>query len=358
LVSDILFKGDEDDLLQVYGNGPQSGFFGSFPYLKEYMGDSRLNYQDLKDVNFDDINVDFIDSIYFDTWTEYLEPLLTQLVRRGFNGIFVLGSSAEVYGPKSGKKIPIDEREDLDPSAGAGLHKMEQERILKSFHSLNWVILRYGKIYGPYMDTEDELIYLMVDALTNKDMKVEAPASRTVDLIYVTDIVNLIQRALKSIGISHQIFNVGSGAEYKLPNLARSIRYLVKSDSPIVYPDPPPGFVIEQKGYHTQLNTDKVKEPKYYGFSPIIGTLQGLLQTVRWVQPMIPSEEKSFGAQSIEETYPTLKEEFGKFKLGDTSSTDYRTNASGAGSIEELKKTGWRQPACGEWDDNELEGLS
>jgi hypothetical protein len=110
------------------------------------------------------------------------------------------------------------------------------------------------------------------------------------------------------------IYNIGSGYEVKIANVARDIRHLVNSESVIIYK--PVDELPANKGYHNQLDVKKASDR--LGWDPWTETQKGFLQTVWWMQKALPQDQTAVGAPDILKTFPQLRDDFGKTKLGNT----------------------------------------
>ena len=170
-------------------------------------------------------------------------------------------------------------------------------------------------IFGPYMQA-NVLSDIMQQALLNHDIELYPPASRSFDFLYVTDAVRAIEQALqiRPDPGAYDIYNIGSGYEVKIANVARDIRHLVKSESTIKYM--PVDELPANKGYHNQLEITKAS--KQLEWDPMTETQKGFLQTCWWMQNTLPAEETQYGAQNIVKTFPQLADDFGHAKLGET----------------------------------------
>jgi dTDP-D-glucose 4,6-dehydratase len=155
---------------------------------------------------------------------------------------------------------------------------------------------------------------IMQQALTNRDIELWPPASRAFDFLYVTDAVRAIEQAFTvrpDPGVFN-VYNIGSGYEVKIANVARDIRHLVNSESTITYK--PVTDLPQAKGYHNQLDIKKAS--KQLEWDPWTETQKGFLQTVWWMQKSIPQDQ--IGAPDLLTTFPQLRDDFGKTKLGET----------------------------------------
>ncbi len=147
----------------------------------------------------------------------------------------VAASSASVYGFADRFPTP----EDSPPYNNRTLYgaaKAFNESLLRSFHDmygLDYIALRYFNIFGPRMDIHSAHTEVMIRWL-DRIAEGAAPllfgdGSQTMDFIFVEDVAHANILAAES-QLSDKIFNVGSGVETSLNELAQLILRLMKSD--------------------------------------------------------------------------------------------------------------------------------
>jgi UDP-glucose 4-epimerase len=140
----------------------------------------------------------------------------------------VAASSASVYG--LAEEFPT--AEDHHPYANRtfyGAAKVFNEGMLRAFHEmcgLDYVALRYFNVYGPRMDIHGvytEVLIRWMELLEAGGVPVIfGDGSQTMDFVYVTDIAEAnILAAVKPV--SDEVFNVASGVETSLLELARAL---------------------------------------------------------------------------------------------------------------------------------------
>lgn len=139
----------------------------------------------------------------------------------------VAASSASVYGEPS--YVPMDEAHPFNNRTIYGACKVADEQILRSFndmYGLPYVALRYFNIYGPRMDAWGVYTEVMIRWLQRLERN-EAPiifgdGMQTMDFVYIEDVADANVRAMQS-DASDDVFNVASGAETSLRQLARML---------------------------------------------------------------------------------------------------------------------------------------
>src|SRR5262249_30656052 len=137
-------------------------------------------------------------------------------------------SSASVYG--LAEAFPT--REDHHPYGNRTLYgaaKAFNEGLLRSFnemYGLDYVALRYFNVYGPRMDIygayTEVLIRWMDRIAEGKPPLVFGKGDQTMDFVYVEDVARANLLAARA-GVSDAVFNVASGVETSLVELAGTL---------------------------------------------------------------------------------------------------------------------------------------
>ncbi len=152
-----------------------------------------------------------------------IEAALAEKVRR-----IVAASSASIYG--LAEQFPTEESH--HPYANDTLYgaaKTFNEGLLRSFNSmqgLDYVALRYFNVYGPRMDIHGVYTEVLVRWMERIEAG-EAPlilgdGSQTMDFIYIGDVARSNVLAA-SADVSDEVFNVASGTETSLLELAQML---------------------------------------------------------------------------------------------------------------------------------------
>src|SRR5215470_7802351 len=164
-----------------------------------------------------------------------LEACVKENVKR-----VVAASSASVYGmaeefPTAENHHPYDNRTIY------GASKVFNEGLLRSFnemYGLDYVALRYFNIYGPRMDTvgvyTEVLIRWMDRIAEGQPPLIFGDGAQTMDFIYIKDVARSNILAAKSPA-TDQAFNIASGTETSLLQLAQAMLKVMGSDLQIEY---------------------------------------------------------------------------------------------------------------------------
>ncbi len=193
----------------------------------------------------------------------------------------VAASSASVYGLAD--RFPTTELDHpYNNQTLYGAAKLFNEGLLRSFHDmygLNYVALRYFNVYGPRMDIHgvytEVLIRWMERIASGKPPMIFGNGLQTMDWVHVEDIAraNLLAAGADVTG---HVFNVGSGTETSLNDLAQAIMKVMDCDLPIDYQPERAVNPVPRRLASTQ------KAREMLGFEAQISLDKGLRQLVSW----------------------------------------------------------------------------
>lgn len=195
----------------------------------------------------------------------------------------VAASSASIYGMAD--RFPT--REDHHPYNNRtwyGASKVMLEGLLRSYHAmyeLPYVALRYFNVYGPRMDTHGKytevLIRWMERISAGQAPLILGDGTQTMDFVYIDDVARANVLALTS-DISDDVFNVASGHETSLRELADALLAVMHSDQR-------PTFGPERSVNPVRRRlADTSKAERLLGFQARIGLEDGLGRLVKWWQ--------------------------------------------------------------------------
>jgi len=153
--------------------------------------------------------------------------VLEAAVKAGVSKV-VAASSASVLG--LAEAFPTDEsHHPYNNRTIYGAAKSFNEGLLRSFaemYGLNYVALRYFNVYGPRMDVygayTEVLIRWMERIAAGEAPIIHGDGTQTMDFVHVHDIARANLLAAKS-NVTDEVFNVASGTETSLRELAESL---------------------------------------------------------------------------------------------------------------------------------------
>src|SRR5690348_4110907 len=193
----------------------------------------------------------------------------------------VAASSASVYG--LAEQFPTTERH--HPYANDTLYgaaKTFNEGLLRSFHAmrgLDYVALRYFNVYGPRMDIyglyTEVLIRWMERIEAGQSPLVLGDGRQTMDFVFTEDIAraNLLAASRDATG---EVFNIGSGIETSLVELAEALQRAMGSARALEFGPPRSGTGVSRR------LADISSARQRMGWKPEVGLEEGLRRLVAW----------------------------------------------------------------------------
>jgi UDP-glucose 4-epimerase len=190
----------------------------------------------------------------------------------------VFASSAAVYGMI--ERFPVTEDARIAPISPYGASKAAAELYCRAFeenHGIEAVSLRYFNVYGPKQVSAQYSGVISVFArriLRGQPLTVFGDGSQSRDFVYVKDVVDATIRALKGT-FQSRIFNIGSGTETTIGNLAETMQGLVGRRPEVKFL--PPRLGDPYRGV-----ADITKAHRELGFNPRTSLKDGLSTTIEW----------------------------------------------------------------------------
>jgi UDP-glucose 4-epimerase len=196
---------------------------------------------------------------------------------------FVTASSASVYGLAD--SFPT--REDHHPYNNRtwyGASKVMLEGLLRSYNDMYgfpYVAHRYFNVYGPRMDIHGKytevLIRWMERIASGVPPLILGDGKTTMDFVYIDDVARSNVLALAS-DVSDEVFNVASGVETSLNELAAALLKVMGSDLK-------PEYGPERKVNPVSRRlADVTKAERLLGFRAEVSLEEGLRRLVQWWQ--------------------------------------------------------------------------
>lgn len=130
-----------------------------------------------------------------------------------------------------------------------------------------------GEVPGRYRNVIPNFIWR---ALNNEPLIITGTGEETRDFIYVDDLVDGLVRAALTSAAWGEAFNLGTGVQTRIIDLAQMIIQACESRSQIQYAPRRPW----DKSLHREANIDRAKT--VLGFRPAVALQQGIEQTVAW----------------------------------------------------------------------------
>lgn len=194
---------------------------------------------------------------------------------------FVTASSASIYGLAD--SFPT--KEDHHPYNNRtwyGATKIMLEGLLRSFNDMYgtpYVAFRYFNVYGPRMDIHGkytEVLIRWMERIENgQPPLILGDGKTTMDFVYIDDVARANVLGLRS-DVSDEVFNVASGVETSLNDLAQALmRVMGKEMTPEYGPERKVNPVSRRLA-------DTTKAEKMLGFKAGVDLDEGLRRLVSW----------------------------------------------------------------------------
>ncbi len=193
----------------------------------------------------------------------------------------VAASTASIYGladsfPTTEEHHPYNNR------TWYGASKTMLEGLLRSFndmHGLPYVALRYFNVYGPRMDIHGKYTEVLIRWMERLDAGqpplILGDGTQTMDFVYVEDIARANVLALAS-EVSDEVFNVASGTETSLNDLAAALSRVM---GVAIGPEYGPARAVNPVPRRL-ASTAKAKQ--VLGFEAAVPLEEGLSRLVAW----------------------------------------------------------------------------
>jgi UDP-glucose 4-epimerase len=196
-------------------------------------------------------------------------------------GRVIAASSASVYG--LAETFPT--KEDHHPYNNSTLYgaaKLFNEGLLRSYHDmfgLSYVALRYFNVYGPRIDATGAYTEVFIRWLeriaAGQPPLIAGDGTQTLDFVHVEDVARANILAAKS-GYTHEVFNIGSGTETSLHELACLLLEVTASSLGVEH-------VAERRVNSVRRRlADVSKAKQLLGFETQIDMRQGVRTLVDW----------------------------------------------------------------------------
>jgi UDP-glucose 4-epimerase len=206
--------------------------------------------------------------------------VLEAAVKAGVKKV-VAASSASIYG--MAEEFPMPEsHHPYNNRTIYGAAKTFNEGLLRSFYEmygLDYVALRYFNVYGPRMDIygvyTEVLIRWMDRIIAGQPPLIFGDGTQTMDFVYIEEIARANILAAKA-AVTDEVFNIASGSETSLNELAYSLAKVMDSDLR-------PEYGAERKVNPVPRRlADVSKAKELIGFEAQVSLEEGLHRLVSW----------------------------------------------------------------------------
>ncbi|MEK6889833.1 MAG: NAD-dependent epimerase/dehydratase family protein [Nanoarchaeota archaeon] len=253
----LIVKDIRDDLNNLFSEG-------KFDYV--YHLAAQANVRKSLENPVEDAKINIIGSL----------NLIDNCVKHSVKKLIFSSTGGAIYSKTA--RVPCNEESEIKPESPYGLAKWTVEnylRIMKDTKKLNYCILRYSNVYGPRQDAKGEagVVSIFIDKLLkNEQLVVFGDGEQTRDFVFVKDVVKANLLAFKNN--LEGVYNVGTGKEISVNELAKMLLKLTNGKSKVVH-----GPAISGELLRNALNAGKLVSK---GWKPEYSLEKGLKETVEW----------------------------------------------------------------------------
>jgi UDP-glucose 4-epimerase len=194
----------------------------------------------------------------------------------------VYTSSASVYG--NAPRFPVDEKQPASNLTPYSVSKYASENYCRVFHHLYGVpstILRYSNVYGPPELPSDPFCGVVAiflgRAMAGEPLTICGDGNQTRDFTYMDDVVNATLLAASRRNEDVPVYNVGTGYETSIRQLAALIVRLTGSPSATMEIDRRDIDSVSRRA----VSIDRIRDA--LGWAPAVGLDEGLRRTYEWL---------------------------------------------------------------------------
>lgn len=217
---------------------------------------------------------------------------------------FIYVSSSEVYG--SARRVPMDEEHPLNPTTPYAAGKLAGESYALSFHrtyGLPATVVRPFNIYGPREHADgpsgEVIPRFVARALAEKPLVVFGDGLQTRDFTWVGDTVRGIVMAAECDELVGDCVNIARGREVRILDIARLVRELVGTRSPIQHQAERPGDVRRHIA-----GVERARS--LLGFAANVSIEEGVARYVNWVRSLPQQHSSALEAQEARNWKPAI----------------------------------------------------
>lgn len=203
-------------------------------------------------------------------------------------------STSEVYG--SAIRVPIDEAHPLQTQSPYAASKASADLMALSFHrafGVEVVTVRPFNTYGPRQSARAVIPTIITQALAGSAIHL-GNLSPTRDFTYVQDTVDGFVRAADAADVAGRTFNLGTGRDISIGDLARTIQTLLGTDVPVQTDE------VRERPASSEvdcLRADASAARSALGWTAAHDLHDGLRLTIAWMKDHL--ERYRIGAYSV-----------------------------------------------------------
>jgi NAD dependent epimerase/dehydratase len=190
-------------------------------------------------------------------------------------------STSEVYG--TAQQVPINETHPLQGQSPYSASKIGADKLAESFYcayELPVVTVRPFNTFGPRQSARAVIPVIITQALASQKIRL-GNLDTTRDFTYVSDTVAGFMKAAEAEGVEGKTFNLGTGQEIRIGDLAQMI---IQKVNPAIELDIDPQRLRPGKSEVFRLISDNSLARSSIGWRPEVSFEQGIDLTIDWIK--------------------------------------------------------------------------
>jgi UDP-glucose 4-epimerase len=206
--------------------------------------------------------------------------LIEQARKFAVKRFIYISSGGAVYGEP--EYLPCDEKHPIQPICQYGASKYTVERYLylyQHIYGLEYVILRYGNVYGPRQNPHGEagvVAIFTAQMLSGQQLVINGDGEQQRDFVYVKDCAEANLLALTCSRVN-TVNNIGSGIGSSVNEIYRTLKAISGSDRDAYYGP-------AKLGETQRIYLDATQAELNLNWRPTVGLQEGLAITVDYLQ--------------------------------------------------------------------------
>lgn len=190
-------------------------------------------------------------------------------------------STSEVYG--TARRAPIDEEHPLQGQSPYSASKIGADKMAESFYcayNLPVVTVRPFNTFGPRQSARAVIPTIIMQALVGETIHL-GNLDTTRDFTFVSDTVRGFILAGSAVGIEGGVFNLGTGHEIRIGDIAQRIALKVGHKVEIIVE---PQRLRPERSEVLRLISDNSLARANLGWEPQVSLDEGLEKTIAWMR--------------------------------------------------------------------------
>jgi len=194
---------------------------------------------------------------------------------------FIYSSSCNVYGVPI--ELPVKETTQFNPRTPYDHSKVLGEELVQNYgvsRGLPLVILRSWKLFGEHDVPTTAISRFIAACLKGEPIQLYNAGRDTTDPYHVDNYCRAVELCLEREEAVGEVFNVGTGNEVSIRQLAELIKKLTNSSSELM--DLPPRTPEEAQVMRSYPSIDKIRSK--VGYKTIVPLVEGLIRIIKHVK--------------------------------------------------------------------------